>query len=375
MKKHIILVSLFVGISGLAQVKSAPKTISSRINVGGPKPRLLEAAIKEYTIYFKGFSVKIYDEAADELGNHMLIGRIKALVRDEKKRDPLINKSIDFSIGFYDDHPVLISTDKNYKVLKVSPTFSTQVISYDKKSKKFILGSNNYDHKEVGKRYLGEWQPMILVVSLEHYGTAFTIKNDYSCYLKDLIIEEDKIRVLTASEERTEKIISDQKLEIITVDLNKFHADTEVYLPKVLDPISRISPDYIGVSRMDVSAISKVDSTYYFSTSNLDQTNLINGTHLYKYDGKTIEDQEDFKYFADQVHDNPDLVNVSGFYTNASKEYIFLTQKFTNKEMYLTKTNAYFGIKKSVKIDLFDYFDYGKMVVLPNGNYCSTFAK
>ena len=366
MKKYIILATFLAGLPALAQQKKASKTktISSRINIGAPKPRILDAAIKEYPIYFKGFSVVIQDEATDEMGNHMLVGRIKALEKDEKKRDPLINKAIDFSVGFYDDRDIMISTDQNYKILKVRPTYRPQTISYNTKLKKFIIGGNEYGYGDSTDSYARRWQPMITVVDLEQYGTAYAIKNNSSCYLKDLIIEEDKIHVLAASEE----IKYNEKLEIITVDLNKFHADKEAYLPKILDPISHIISVNNDVGRMDISGISKVGSNYYFSTSNLDQTNIIYKTYVFKFDGRTLEDQTEFKYFKDRIYSNPDLVRLSGFYTDSSNSPVFLTQRIGFNEMNLTKTNTDFDVKKNIKIKLFDYIESAEMVVFINGN-------
>lgn len=369
MIKYFILAVLLVGLPALAQQKptSKTKTTSSRIHTGASKPRILNAAIKEYPFYFKGFSLTIVDEAADELGNHMLVGWIKVLEEDEKKRDPLINKTIDLSIGISDYHDILISTDKNYKILKISNTYRTQVISYNTKLEKFILGSGELGRIDSNDQYVSEWQPMIVVLDLEQYGTAYAIKKDYSCYLKDLIIEEDKIHVLAASEEPGRSIRSDEKLEIITVDLNKFHDDKEDYLPKILDPVSSIIPDYRGGGRIDVSEISKVGSAYYFSTSNFDQTNFINETHIYRFNGKTLEDQGEFKYFVG-VYKDSDLVNIHGFYTNSLTENIFLTSNLTGDEkMYLTKTNVNFVTEKNIEIELFNKFDTGKMAVLSNG--------
>lgn len=364
MIKYFILAILLVGLPALAQQKPASKTISSRINTGTSKPKILDAAIKEYPFYFKGFSLTIVDEATDELGNHMLVGWIKVLEDDEKKRDPLINKAIDFSIGISDYHDILISTDKNYKILKISDTYRTEVISYNTKLKKFILGSSEFGHMDSDGHYISEWKPMIAVLDLEQYGTVYAIKNDYSCYLKDLIIEEDKIHVLAASEERGTSIVKDQKLEIITVDLNKFHDDKEDYLPKILDPISKITPDYRGSGKIDVSEISKVGSTYYFSISNFD---FKNETHIYKFNGKILEDQENFKYF-EGGYNNPNVVNINGFYANSLTENIFLTSNlFGGKKMYLTKTNINFITKTNIEIELFDSSDTGKMVVLSNG--------
>lgn len=366
MIKYFILAVLLVGLPALAQQKptSKTKTTSSRINTGAAKPRILDAAIKEYPFYFKGFSLTIVDGAADELGNHMLVGRIKALEEDEKKRDPLINKAIGSLMGFSDFHYILISTDKNYKILKISDTYSTQVISYNTKLKKFILGSSELGGVDSDGHYISEWQPMIAVLDLEQYGTVYAIKNDYSCYLKDFIIEEDKIHVLAASEERGTSIVKDQKLEIITVDLNKFHDDKEDYLPKILDPISKIIPDYRGSGKIDISEISKVGSTYYFSISNFD---FKNETHIYRFNGRIVEDQENFKYF-EGGYNNPNVVNINGFYTNFLTENIFLTSNlFGGKKMYLTKTNINFITKKNIEIELFDGSDTAKMVVLSNG--------
>ncbi|MDR6920183.1 MULTISPECIES: hypothetical protein [Chryseobacterium] len=366
MKKYIILATFLAGLPVLAQQKttSKAKTISPRINIGAPNPRILDKAIKEYPIYFKGFSVVIQDEATDELGNHMLVGRIKALEKDEKKRDPLINKAIDFSVGFYDDRDIIISTDQNYKILKVRPTYRAQTISYNTKLKKFIIGGNEYGYGNSKESYVRRWQPMITVVNLEQHGAAYAIKNDYSCYLKDLIIEGDKIHVLAASEE----IRYNEKLEIITVDLNKFHADKEAYLPEILDPISHIISVNNDVGGMDISEISKVGSDYYFSTSNLDQTNMKYKTYVFKFDGRTLQDQTEFKYFNDHIYSDPDLVKLSGFYIGSSNDPIFLTQRIGFNEMNLTKTNTDFYIKKNIKIKLSDYIEWAEIVVFTNGN-------
>lgn len=366
MIKYFILAVLLVGLPTLAQQKptSKTKTTSSQIHTGASKPRILNAVIKEYPFYFKGFSLTILDGAADERGNHMFVGRIKALEEDEKKRDPIINKAIDLSIGLYDDHYILISTDKNYKILKIGDAYRTQVIGYNTKLKKFILGSSELGGVDSDGHYISEWQPMIVVLDLEQYGTVYAIKKDYSCYLKDLIIEEDKIHVLAASEERGTSIVKDQKLEIITVDLNKFHDDKEDYLPKILDPISKIIPDYRGSGKIDMSEISKVGSTYYFSTSNFD---FKNQTHIYRFNGKILEDQENFKYF-EGGYNNPNVVNINGLYTNSLTEHVFLTSNlFGGKKMYLTKTNINFITKKNIEIELFDGSDTGKIVVLSNG--------
>jgi len=362
MKKYIILAAFLAGLPVLAQQKNTSKTISSRINTGAPKPRIPDAAIKEYPIYFKGFWMVILDEATDELGNHMLVGRIKVLEKDEKKRDPLINKAIDFSIGD-DDRDIMISTDKNYKTLKVRPTYPAQTISYNAKLKKFIIGGSEYGYGDSNDSYVRRWQPMITVVDLEQYGTAYAIKTDTSCRLKDLIIEEGKIHVLAVSEE----VRYNEKLEIITVDLNKFHADKEAYLPKILDPVSHVISVHNDIGRMDISGVSKVGSDYYFSTSNLDQANMKYKTYIYKFDGRTLEDQTEFKDFNNRIYIDPDWVMHSGFYTDSSNGPVFLTQRLMLKKMNLTKTTTDFYIKKNNEIELSDYFE-AKMAVLANGN-------
>ena len=360
MKKHLFLTTFLFGLIVSAQ----QKPIYSRINIGDPKPRVVDAAIKEYPFYFKGFSVVINDEATDELGNHMLIGRIKALVRDESKRDSFINKSLDFSVGFYDDHAIMISTDKNYKILKIRFTYPAQVISYNTRLKKFIIGANDYAYNSVEGRYTGKWQPMIVVVSLDQYGNVFAIKNDYPCFLKNYIIEDDKIHIIAAVEESK----YNEKLEIITVDLTKFHEDKEVYLPKILDPVSKIYAKNQDYGRMDISAISTVDSTYYFSTSNFNSTKIINQNRVYQFDGKELTEQEESKYFLFRAAcHNPDLVKIIDFYAISSNEYIFLNKNILGKEMQIAKTNAYFDIIKDIKTDLFKSIDNGKMVLLPNG--------
>lgn len=364
MKKYIILATFLAGLPVLAQQKATFKTISSRINTGAPKPGIPDAAIKEYPVYFKGFWVIIFDEATDELGNHMLIGRIKVLEKDAKKRSPFINKAIDFSDTSDDDRYVVISTDKNYKPIKISSTFSPQTISYNAELKKFIIGSNSLGFKDSKDLFVHGWQPMITVLDLEQYGTTYAIKNDYSCYLKDLIFEKDKIHVLAASEE----IRDYQKLEVITVDLNKFHDDKEEFFPKVLDQISHVISVNHDKGRIDISGISKVGPDYYFSASGLNHFDMIYKTYIYKFDGRTLEEQTAFKYFNDRMYMDAKLVKYNGFYIDSSNNPVFLTQRIGYEEMNLTKANAGFDIKKNIKIKLFDYIESAKMAVFTNGN-------
>lgn len=155
---------------------------------------------------------------------------------------------------------------------------------------------------------------------------------------------------------------------MITVDLNKFHADKEAYLPKILDLISYIISVNQDNGRIDISGISKVCSNYYFSTSNLDQTNIKYKTYVYKFDGRTLEDQTEFKYFKDRIYSNPDLLKLSEFYTDSSNGPVFLTQRIGFNEMNLTKTNTDFDVKKNIKIKLFDYIEWAEMVMFTNGN-------
>ncbi|MFZ4929039.1 hypothetical protein [Chryseobacterium sp. Mn2064] len=366
MKRYILFISLLAGLSALAQQKTVSKTkaISSHANTVAPKSKVLDSGIKEYPLYFKGFWLIIMDEATDELGNHMLVGRIKVLEKDEKKRDAFVNKAIHFSESSEDDKDVIISTDQNYKVIKARPAYSSQVISYHKKLKKFIIGGNEYGYGDSKESYVRKWQPMITVVNLEQQGEAYAVKNDYSCYLKDLMIEEDKIHVLAASEEDR----YNHKLEIITVDLNKFHAAKEAYLPEILDPVSHVISENNDRGRMEVSAVSKVGSDYYFSTSNLDQTHMIYKTHVYKFDGKILEDQPGFTYFSDSLYTDSHLMKMDGFSTDSSKGYVFLTQRIGFKEINLTKINTNFYVTKNSKIKLFNYIESAKMVTLTNGN-------
>jgi hypothetical protein len=364
MQKAIINLFLFATMLATAQVKKT--AISSRINIGSPKARILPAAIKETKLHFKGFGLQILGDATDEAGNHMLIGIINIIEKAADKRDAFVNESIFGSEGSFDRN-VIIATDKNYKVVKIATSYPLSVVKYNSSLKKFIVGCSERKSEDIDGKYTSSWLPTLHVVDIKLQGQTYSVPTGYSSYLTDLDVQGNQILLFSKSTEKNTETIKNEKLEIITVNLNQTHADKEKPWVQFFDPVGSVRTAYDDIGRLDLSGISKVDSTLYFVTSNLDQSKLLNKNHIYTLKNSKLEELKDFE-FAYPIHKDIDWFIINSFSVKSENEYFFAGNKAAVRQMGLFRTNANFAIQKSLQIDTFDYTDWDKTVALPSGN-------
>jgi hypothetical protein len=372
-KKIYIILSFFVFVFVTAQQNAVSKksTISSRINRGEPMPRLLPSEIKEYNLNFKGFGVEIYDEATDELGNHMLIGNITIQQEQENQREAKINEALEL-FGYqnksstYSNNEVLISTDQNYNPIKISKTFQSEVIIYDNITKKFIIGGNFIDYKDIDGKFFSEWQPTLTIVDINHYGKSFLISKDYRCFLKDIVLDKQILYLFTESTARSSEN-KNGKLELITIDPTLFHKDKAKPWINYLDPIASLLSIYDDDGDLNVSEISKVNNTYYFSTSNQDYNKQNSKNRIYKFEKNELIEQEDYKN-AYLLHKDEKWLFIKNFKVKSENEYLFLQNIAIRDEITVAKTNRFFQVKKMKTIKVLGYLSWENLIELPNGN-------
>ncbi|XZF13049.1 hypothetical protein ACTHGU_14780 [Chitinophagaceae bacterium MMS25-I14] len=328
-------------------------------------------AVAQHQFSFKGFSVIINDDAADENDNHMLVGEIRAVETEAQNRDPEINTILDLK-GFSGDsrNGIVIATDKNYHILKMSASPCGEKVVYNRNKKEFTVGAGFFDYLHVGTESFSAWQPVILQLNLAMKGSTYFLQKPYSCILKNMIVTDKEILVFTRSDfNSTAELKYDEKAEVISVKTSRVHNDSERSWIQVLDPVFSLRTPYNDAGRLTLSDVSEADGAWYFTTSNLDQSTLKNVNHLYRLKDGNLKEMTDFPDYLKWNTDGADWVNINGFTANTANSYIFLTHKgATKKEMLLSETDAHFNTLRSRKIPLYDYADFNKMLVLPNGN-------
>lgn len=321
---------------------------------------------------FMGFSVKINDDAADENNNHMLVGEIRAIESENEKRDANINEIFELKGYANDDRMgIIITTDKDYKTLQIASSFIGKKVNYDRTKKRFTIGAQFSDYLHVDGQSFSAWQPMIIQLDLELKGEFYTIQKPYSCMLEDLIVENNELLIFTKSAvDPKSKFKRTEKAEIIRVKTSKFHVDKSEPRIKILDPLSTLVTPHNDEGRITLSDISKVDSDYYFTTSNLNQSTLENTNHLYQLKKDKLTEVQYFSNYLEwTMKYSTNLINMNGFIADSTKSYLFLSHKGgTKKEMIFSKTDTNFNTIISEKIPLNHYADFNKILSLSNGN-------
>ncbi len=330
----------------------------------------LPAEIGQHNFNFKGFALTLNDDVADEKGDHLLVGEIHAFEKEEENRDTLINRLFGLKGLVYDDRMgILITTDKNYKIKQIARSFIGEKIIYDPVKKQFTIGALFFDYLKVGERSFSAWQPVIIKTNMQLKTQVWFVQRPYSCILKNIFIDKDELLLFTRSNIDSENNKSDEKAEIIRVNITKSHTDEKREWIKVLDVLSVAETPHTDKGRMQISEVSKKDNAYYFATSNLNQSTLKNANHLYRFAKNTLTE---VPYFSDVLklsHNYSDWVNINEFFTSKANDYITLTHVgASKKEIQFTKTDTSFNILLQKKIPLHDYADFDKMILLPNGN-------
>ncbi|MBA3681723.1 MAG: hypothetical protein H0W73_11255 [Bacteroidetes bacterium] len=326
--------------------------------------------ITQHRFNFKGFALTINDDVADEKGNHLLVGKIHASENEEANRDTLINRLFGLKGVVYDDKiGILISTDKNYKIIQIARSFIGEKIIYNAVKKQFTVGANFFDYLKVGERSFSAWQPVIIKTNIQLKAQAYFVQKPYSCILKNIFIENEEILILTRSNINDTNNKSDEKAEVIRVSVSKTHKDEKREWIKVLDIISATQTPYEDHGRMEISEVSKKDNGYYFTTSNLDQSTLKNANHLYRFARNKLTDVAFFGDFLKLSHNYSDWVNINDFFATQVDNYTSLTHVgASKKEITFSVTDTSFNALLQKKIKLNDYADYDKMLLLPNKN-------
>ena len=364
--KHFIFISLLLFSFTLHSQVIKPITVDSYNN---DDTLSIPKEIFQQQFNFKGFSIVINDDASDEKGNHLLVGEIRAIEPEELKRDSTINFIFNLKRYSLDDPMgIIITTDKNYTTLQIAPSFVGEKVIYNIRKKEFTIGANFFDYLHVGDKSFSAWQPVIVQTNFQLKQNAYFILKEYSCILKDMIINENEITVFTRSDKTRVGDKDGEKAEVLTVSPLKFHFDSAKYRD-VLDVISNLETPYNDIGRMTLSDVSFFDSTYYFTTSNLNQFALKSSNHLYAFKNKVLTEIPPFQDYIKWNNENSDWIIINDFFARPNNTYLFLThQAATKKEITFSKTNTRFNALQSKKIPLNDYADFDKMLVLTNGN-------
>lgn len=331
---------------------------------------IIAQPVLQHRFNFKGFSIIINDDASDENNNHLLVGEIRAIETEAVNRDTNINRIFDL-VGYCNDNGmgIIIATDKDYNIMKVAKSFRGEKVIYDRNKKQFTIGAIFFDYLHVGNKDFSAWQPVIIQLDLALNGNTYFIQKPYSCILDNIVIENNEIIIFTRSNLYQENSFNTiGKADVLRINTSKFHMDSERPWIMVLEPIVSLeTPTYVGNTIL--SSISKVDSAYYFTTSNLDQFNLKQVNHLYQFKNNKLAE---LIYFSDYLEFNiksSAWININEFTVDSTKKYLFLIHEgATKKEMIFAKTDTKFKTLLLQKIPLNDYADFNKMLLLSNGN-------
>lgn len=363
----ITTLNFLIFFSSSIQAQVIKKTNEIIIDKEGFVP--LPNQIKQHKFNFKGFSTVLNDDVSDDSGNHLLVGHISAFEKSEENRDSIINKLFDLKGVVYDDNMgIIITTDKDYNILKIRKSFIGKKIIYNSKTKQFTIGANFFDYIHVGDKSFSAWQPVIIETDIELKSYIYFVQKPYSCILVNMIIEKDKIIIFTRSGNNQTGEKNSEKAEVISVNTSKYHKDTTRTWLQVLDILSNLETPYSDAGRMTVSDVSETDNTYYFTTSNLNQFTLKNINHLYKLKDEKLTELPNFPYYL-YLNNHSDWVNINAFIVNPTYNYLFLTHiGASKKEITFTQTDTNFRALLSKKIPLSNYADFDEMLVLSNGD-------
>lgn len=330
----------------------------------------LAKAITQHNFNFKGFALKLNDDVADEKSDHLLVGEIHAIEKEEKDRDTLINRLFELKGVVYDEGMgILITTDKNYKIKQIARSFIGEKIIYDPIKKQFTIAALFFDYLKVGERSFSAWQPVIIKTNMQLRSRMWFVQRPYSCILKNIFIEKDELLLFTRSNIDNENNKGDEKAEIIRVSTSKVHKDEKRGWINAFDILSVTETPHNDKGRLELSEVSRKDNSYYFATSNLDQFTLKNSNHLYRFTKNKLTEISHFADVLKQSQSYSDWVNINAFFATQANNYITLSHiGASKKEIQFTTTDTSFNILLQKKIPLNDYADFDKMLLLPNKN-------
>ncbi len=325
--------------------------------------------ITQHAFNYKGYALNLHDDVADEKGNHLLVGEIHAVQKQAAERDTMINRIFDLKGVAYDDKiGILITTDRNYKITQIARSFIGEKIIYEAAKKQFTIGALFFDYLKIGARSFSAWQPVIIKTDINLKLQVYFVQRPYSCILKNIILEKDKIKLFTRSNINDADNKSDEKAEVITVSLSKTHKDTARPWIKSLDILSVLQTPHNDAGRMEISDVTKMGSDHYFTTFNLDQFKLKTADHLYCLSKDKLIEKKFFPDVLKLSHNFSEWVNINEFYATENN-YISLTHTgATKKEIVFTRTDTLFNVLLQKKVPLNDYADYDKLLLLPNNN-------
>jgi hypothetical protein len=322
---------------------------------------------------YEGFAIRIADDASDENGNHLLVGSISAEEPYAVDRDTMINRIFELTSEFTSDSQmgIVIATDKNYKVLRIGPSYIGRKVIYNSATKLFTVGAGDFTYLEVGDKSFSAWRPVIMEMDLNFKGKSWFVQQPYSCILENMVMDDDEIIIFTRSNiETIGQIKTNERAEVMRLSTSHLGKDSLLPWLPVLEPISRIQTQWRDIGRMTISDVSEYNGAWYFATSNLDQSVLRNEIHLYKVQNDTLFP---IPYFSEYLHwslETEGWIDLNDVFIDSTGMFSILCHKAASKDdMAFSITDSILRPVFSARIPLDYYGDFNSIRRLRNGNY------
>ncbi|HEX8563272.1 MAG TPA: hypothetical protein VF676_09870 [Flavobacterium sp.] len=362
MNVKTIIFFLLSCLFATAQVKTS--TILP-IKVVEPKAPDLPAAIKEYTLQFKGFDFKIIDDAEDNQGNHMLIGKVIEIGTAPEDQDPFVANALKASLGVIRYHDVILSTDRNYKPRDIFSMNGAAVVKYDQGLQKFIVGCDNYIYKMIDDQLVTYYQPLLLVVNEKLQGKKYAVPGENTYKLLNFSRHGNLIHLFTRSIGKTDENINNNKIEIITVNTETDNEQQSAKGLSTLKSLHTIKSAYNENVSLQMSGISSLGNALYFLTSSIDPKESVYINHLYKFENQNLEEQPFDN--ASQTFNKVNWYNTNGFNVQAETGYFMAISKSTGSDITFLKADSNLNVNKKLHITTHGFTDNAKAIELPSG--------
>lgn len=332
-----------------------------------PNVQVGSTNIKEYILTFEGYDLKIYSDACDSMGNHVLTGTITELKEAGNTRDLRVSKVMDAFLALKPNYDIIITTDRNYNLVLLAPSPGEGIARYDARLKKFIIGCDDFVVERSNDKLISYYQTLLMIVNEKLEGQTYVIPSESSCTILDFLIRDNLIHILAKSKGKTEASINKYHISIRTVNSDLSMPGEKNKEKQLLIPTSETRTPYDENVSLDISPLSNVDNAFCFLTSSIsvneDDYDHIN--RLYKFDGLELQEQ---------AIANPQLANnklnwyyTNGFARNKTGGFFFAVSKAIGPEVLLLMTDDNLNTLKSTTVITVGFTDDDRAVELTTG--------
>jgi hypothetical protein len=328
----------------------------------------LPASIQEYVLSFEGYDLKIYSDASDGLGNHVLTGTITELATvPGKKRDARILKALEASFASGPEEDIIITTDTKYTPVLITTSPGEGIARYDPARKKFLIGCNGYVAEMSNGELVTYYQPRLLIVNEKLEGRTYAVRSESSCTVLDFFSQDNLIHIFTKSKSKMETSINKYHITIQTVDTELSRPDANNPGKQVLEPISQATTPYDENTSLELAAPSKVGNAFYFVTSSISAKadDFSRTNRLYQFEALKLEEQDIPS--PQLANTRSDWYYTNGFARTASDGYFFAVAQAIGPDVRLVRTDAQFNTTQSATITTVGFTDDDRAIALPSG--------